>query len=305
MPLHQIISQSEAEYIPDLRLRFNVRELPTWFALAWAGGTSTITEDRKIAAAYLEQPRLWLERVVLPQLDWLDAQGLPLAIVCKLMWGNESDEAMDFDGPIEAARNPRLDRWCAEVPEMLAIIATMVDHRADYIGSYANDPDVAAARARGRAALAAYVFASLNPVQRGSDSIAFDQVCQLRAEDPVYRELLRMRRRLERPCWAESRPTMETTHWARDGWGFMFEERHLLLRGDWLPLTAIRSYRCPIARMTVGLPGARHLDPNTGRPWEEAAWADSATRVIRAEGDIVVRRLLGLTERGLTRKDFE
>lgn len=305
--MHRIISKTEATYLPDVHLRFNVFELPTWFAYATPAGTSNIAADRCIRQAYLDEPRLWLETVVLPQLDWLDAQSLPLAIVCANMWGTENTEAaMDFDGPIEAARNPRLARWCAEVPSMLALIATMVDHRADYVGTYANDPDVAAARQRGRQHLAAFTFDSLNPVQRGGDSVAFDQVCHLLGDDPIYRELLRIRRRLERPCWGESRPRWNTMQWASDGWGFMFQERHLLLTGEqWAPLGAIRSLGCPIARMTHGVPEGPHVDPDTGGPWQPWAWEQTAARRARAEGDRVVMNLRNPAREGMSVKDFE
>lgn len=289
----------------DQRLIF--KNVPTWFGFAAAGGTSNVAEDRCIRREYLLRPSLFFERVVYPQLDYLDANDQPLAIIISDAYGYENTEqAKDFDAPIEASRNPNLDRWCDELPGHLDALSLVTDHLGFYVGTAANDPDMQLARQVNLSEYAARTYASLEPFMYVADSITFDQVCQLTDTDPVYRDMLRIRRRLGVPCFAESRPDSGTTQWMRDRWGFMFQERHLLLRGSqWVPLAEIRKAGCPIARMTTGVPDEAHVDPQTGQKWEPWAWQQHAIRSARADGDSVTTNLRNLAAHHMRLGDFE
>ena len=287
----------------DDRLIF--RQPPAWFGFAAPGGTSNVAADRCIREVYLDQPRLFFENVVYPQLDYLDGNGRPLALVLSNVYGYENTErVMDFDAAIEAEENPRLERWCDELPGHLADLAATTECLVIYVGSPANDPDMIHARATRRREYANRFRESLAPIAPFADHFAFDQVCQLTAGDPVYQDMLRTRQRLGRPCFAESRPTEETRQWIRDAWGFMFRESHLLLRGEqWVPLDEIRRLGSPIVRMTGGVP--KSVDPETGKAWDPWKWASLAARNARSVGDSVAMNLREPASLGMRLEDFE
>ncbi len=283
------------------------QDVPTWMAHARSAGVTGVDAHRGLRESWLARPRTFLEDIVWPQLDWLAANDLPLALCWDHPYGTNVDEKMDFDARLEALANPLLRTWCAEVPAMIEETALVTDYLLIYGGTPPGDADMVNARKAGRTVYAQRIIDSLIDY-RAADSFAFDQVCQLPGHDPFYRDCQRIRRWLGKPCWAESRPRKSTTRWVWDGWGFIFDETHLFMSGEeWVPLDAIRRRGgCPIARTTGILPKApNHIDPSTGERWTHETWGDAATRRIRSEGDTVVRRLMGMAARGMTRRDFE
>lgn len=289
----------------DDRLKF--KDFPKWIAHARSAGVSGIDELRGIKPEWADEPRRFLDEVVWPQLDWLDANDLPLALMWDHPYGTNVDEKMDFDGRIEALQTPALHLWCDTVPSMIEAVAVATDMLMIYGGTLVGDDDMMAARKRDRSEYTARVIDSLDDYHL-ADVIAFDQVCQLRPDDPIFRDLQRIRKWLGKPCLAESRPRMDTIAWAEAGWGFTFTETHLFLDGpEWYPLSLIRElYGLPIARMTIGVPAKpNEINPATGQKWTAQEWGDFATRRIRADGDTVVRGLGKLKGRGLTVRDFE
>lgn len=279
----------------DERLKF--KDVPKWMAHARSAGVSGDDTLRGLRPTWADNPRLFLDDVIWPQLDWLAANDQPLALVWDHPYGTNVNEKMDFDGRIEARANAQLERWCDAVPAMIEEVALVTDYLVIYGGTLPGDPDMTAARERSRVEYAQRIIESLADYH-AADSIAFDQVCQLRPDEPVFKDVQRIRRWLGKPCWAESRPRMDTIAWAEKGWGFMFQETHLFLGGpEWYPLAAIRAnYGCPIARMTIGVPKEpNHINPETGNRWTPQEWGDFATRRIHADGDTVVRNLRNLT----------
>lgn len=292
----------------DLRLRFDLAALPRWIAHARSGGVTGVDAHRGLRESWLARPRTFLEDIIWPQLDWLAANDLPLALCWDHPYGTNVDEKMDFDARLEALANPLLRTWCDAVPAMIEEVALVTDYLLIYAGTLPGDEDMVAARKAGRTVYAQRIMGSLEDY-RGADSVAFDQVCQLRGDEPMFRDLQRIRRWLGKPCWAESRPREDTISWATAGWGFIFQDTHLFMTGrEWYSLSALRSVfpQCPIARMTIGVPKSpNHIDPSTGEPWTSHTWGDHSTRRILADGDSVVRDWRGALRSGMRRQDFE
>lgn len=284
------------------------RDVPKWMGHARSAGVTGVDEHRGLRESWLARPRTFLEDIVWPQLDWLAANDLPLALVWDHPYGTNVDEKMDFDARLEAQKNSLLWCWNEHVPAMIEEVALVTDYLCVYGGTLPGDADMVAARKAGRTVYAQRIMGSLEDYH-AADSIAFDQVCQLKPSEGMFKDLQRIRRWFGKPCWAESRPREDTIAWAADGWGFMFQDTHLFMTGrEWYSLPALRIVfrQCPIARMTIGVPKSpNHIDPSTGLPWTAPMWGDYSTRRILRDGDSVVRDWRGPARAGMRRRDFQ